>query len=355
MKNDNYTYKEIMSQAETWKEVYEDIVSGRISLNLSFLSDKYDEIMFFGCGSSYNLSLAASFFTKTLMKGQSCSALPSSELLINPDVYISKNKKYLLIGFSRSGETVETIDVLKRLKERYKNNIVSFTLSCIRENKISNFSDYNFVCRNAVEKSIVMTVSFSSMLLAYCLILLKYAGNRKMLNELWSFINYMDSNISNIFNDIESYMEANDFDIYFVLGSGFNYGLAVEADLKMKEMSQTSSYSYHLYEFNHGPKSLVDKNTLCLILALNKSFYKIENVINAILALNGKVLLIGNKDAFKINNGGMSYFMFGSEFESGLITSFLSIPIFQILAYLKTIKKKLDPDRPKNLSYTTRI
>ena len=101
-----------MAQVESWRKVYDDIVGEKVSLNLNIFSDNYDEIIFFGCGSSYNLSQSASFFTRSLLDGQSCFALPSSELLINTDVYINKDKKYLIVGFSRSGETTESINVV---------------------------------------------------------------------------------------------------------------------------------------------------------------------------------------------------------------------------------------------------
>jgi len=152
------------------------------------------------------------------------------------------------------------------------------------------FSDNHFICRGAVEKSIVMTVSFSAMLFAYCLMLTKFLDKKDMLNEFEYLINYLNENISNWFGDIESYLGKNNFSSYYVLGSGFNYGLAVEADLKMKEMPQTPSYSYHLYEFNHGPKSFLNEKWLCLILTLGKNLFKYEEIIEEILNLRSKVI-----------------------------------------------------------------
>ncbi|GAJ02414.1 unnamed protein product [marine sediment metagenome] len=134
MENQSYTYREIMTQVESWRKVHSDVVGEKVSLNLNIFSDNYDEIIFFGCGSSYNLSQSASFFTKSLFDGRSCFALPSSELLINTDIYINKDKKYLIIGFSRSGETTESINVVKLLKDRQ--NVTSFTFSCQEDNTI---------------------------------------------------------------------------------------------------------------------------------------------------------------------------------------------------------------------------
>jgi len=191
-----------MTQVESWRKVYSSVVAEKVSLNLNIFSDNYDEIIFFGCGSSYNLSHSASFFTKSLLGGRSCFALPSSELLINTDVYINKDKKYLIVGFSRSGETTESINVVKMLKDRQ--NVTSFTFSCKEDNTISKFSDYHFLCKGVTEKSIAMTVSFSSMLIAYCLMLVKLLDKKEMLEEFKYLIDYLNENISKLYNDIEN-------------------------------------------------------------------------------------------------------------------------------------------------------
>jgi glucosamine--fructose-6-phosphate aminotransferase (isomerizing) len=339
-----------MSQVESWRKVYSDVVGEKVSLDLNIFSDNYDEIIFFGCGSSYNLSQSASFFTKSLLDGRSCFALPSSELLINTDIYINKDKKYLIVGFSRSGETTESINVVKLLKDRQ--NVTSFTFSCKEDSTISKFSDYHFMCRGVSEKSITMTVSFSSMLIAYCLMLVKLLDKKEMLEEFKYLIDYLNENISRLYTDIENYLNNNSFSSYFVLGSGFNYGLAVEADLKMKEMSQVPSYSYHLHEFNHGPKSLITKESLCLVLTWSKNLFKNEEIIKEILNLGSKVLLVGRKDISIVDSKDINYLLSDSNFKFDIIKSFINIPIFQILAYIKTIKKNLNPDKPKNLDYT---
>jgi len=197
-----------------------------------------------------------------------------------------------------------------------------------------------------------MTVSFSSMLIAYCLMLVKLLDKKEMLEEFKYLIDYLNENISRLYTDIENYLNNSSFNSYFVLGSGFNYGLAVEADLKMKEMSQVPSYSYHLHEFNHGPKSLITKESLCLVLTWSKDLFKNEEIIKEILNLESKVLLVGRKDISIVDSKDINYLLSDSNFKFDIIKSFINIPVFQILAYIKTIRENLDPDRPKNLDYT---
>ncbi|MBM3709604.1 MAG: SIS domain-containing protein [Actinobacteria bacterium] len=354
----NYnTYKEIMRQPQTWKNVIGKIVKNSDRLRQIFIKD-YDKIIIFGCGSSYNLSQSAAFFTRYLFGDMESQAIPSSEILLNPDLYIKNNKRYMLVGFSRSGETTESVDVLKNLKDR--KNLSFFTFTCRENSSFSKLCSNCFVCEGAVEKSIVMTESFSSMLLAFCLTMIALKGDDKLVNEMFEEFNsmteYIEKNISFIESYIKSFIDNNSFDSYFTLGSGFNYGLAVEADLKMKEMSQVPSYSYHLYEFSHGPKSLLNEESLCVILALSSNLIKYEKILKEFYDLGPKMLVIGsNRINSLVGRERAEYILGDSDFKFDIVKSFINIPVFQMLAFFKTLQKKLNPDLPKNLVYTVKI
>lgn len=340
--NDNFTINEIKSQITSWRAVYEDINNNK----LVPIDQNCDKVILFGCGSSYNLAMSAAFFTN-LYSSLEAIAVPSYEIVINTDAYLKKDKKYLLVGFSRSGETTETINVIRKTKNN--KNIKSLVFSCKEKNSLVNLSDLHFICRKAEEQSIVMTCSFSAMLLAYTIMLLKNIKRFDTINEFKLLFDYLENRINFICEYFENFTEKNDFNSFFALGNGFNYGLAVEADLKMKEMSQTPSYSYHVFEFNHGPKSLLDKNSLCLFLTQEQNIVKeLKIIIEEILRSKAKILIIGQKWE------NVMSLMEDADFSS-LVRSFVNIPIFQILAYYQTIKKGLNPDKPRNLSYTTKI
>jgi glucosamine--fructose-6-phosphate aminotransferase (isomerizing) len=286
---DNNTYKEISSQIISWNSIYNDIVEDN-SVNIEIFRKKYDKIIFCGCGSSYNLSQSAAFFTKSIFIDIEVVAAPSSEILLNPDLFVNSKGQFLIIGFSRSGETTEILEVFKKFSK--DDNISKFAFSCNDKSSIVQLSDNYYVCKKAGEKSIVMTVSFSSMLFAYCLIV-STVFNKAILNDFKELISYMNRNFSNIDKWIENYGAKNNFYNYFVLGSEFNYGIAVEADLKMKEMSQIPSYAYHIYEFIHGPKSLVTGNTLSMVLTLSKNIFKKDYIMKELKDLNSQIIVIG--------------------------------------------------------------
>ena len=350
MKLQNYaTYKEIMKQNNTWENVYDDIIGKKLQHD-EISVENIDEIILFGCGSSYNLAQSAAFFTRSLREPQkSALAIPSSELLLNPDYYFKRDKKYLLVGFSRSGETTETVDVFRILTGRQ--NIRFLGISCRENSSICNIAKSYFVCRDAVEKSIVMTESFSSMLLAYILILLKAAKRKNIIEDFKKIIS--DINIPEMEDYTQRLIDEFDFSSYFVLGSGFNYGLSVEADLKMKEMSQVPSYSYHLYEFSHGPKSLLDINSLCLVLNPDNKLFKYEDIAMELRQLGAQIVTFGNKGTDGIQDRGIRSYS-GKEATNESANAFQCIPFFQLAALFKTIKKGLNPDMPKSLSYTVK-
>lgn len=350
--DNNYTYKEISSQVDSWRKIFGEIAGKKSNINLDFFSNDYDKIIFFGCGTSYNLAMAASFFTNTV-SGFGSIAVPSSELYYNSETYIDGNKKYLLVGFSRSGETTESIEVINKFKNQKKINTFIFT--CRKKNSLIDISENYYVCKDATEKSIAMTKSFSSMLFAYCIMITKFLGDTERLNEFNNLCGYLGNKISLLFDDVKEYIDKNDFGSYFALGSGFNYALAVEADLKMKEMSQIPSYSYHTFEFNHGPKALLKEDCLVLFLTISKKLSTANIILDEILKHNSKIAIIGSSDIDIQSSNNIKNFLSDANFKDELVKSFMNIPVFHVLAYAKTIKQNLNPDKPRGLDYTTKL
>ena len=345
-----FTHEEIASQVDSWEMIYDKIRSGDFKQGNQIFNSDYDEIILFGCGSSYNIAMSAAYYTNFLTRYKAI-AVPSSELLFNQKAYLKKDKKYLLVGFSRSGETTESINVIKHL-----DNIESLIFTCRQENSMTEISEHSFYCIGAEEKSVVMTKSFSSMLFSYTVLLTEVLGYTEMMREYKSLINYMQLNIQGLFKEIEDFINKKNFDKFFALGSGFNYGLAVEADLKTKEMTQIPSYSYHVMEFNHGPKSLIDNGGLVMFMTINSYFKDIVfSMYKDFTALGSEIVLIG-KNNFKEDFGGkINRFLDDENFNSDLIRAFINIPLFQIMSYYKTLNLGLDPDKPRNLDYTTKM
>ena len=310
-------------------------------------------MIFFGCGTDYNLCHSAAFYSRALAGDKNFLALPSSELLLSTETYINRNKRYIVAGFSRSGETTESIDVLKKLMDMQ--NISTFIFSARKNSTITGIAKHSYVCDKLQEKSIAMTKAYTGFLFAYCLALAKHLERKDIIGDFKKLVDYFSANTERMFSEVENLHWLPEFSRYFVLGSGFNYGIAVEADLKMKEMAATDAYSYHLHEFIHGPKTLVNSGSLCLMLVSDYLSSSITEIIEELLDLGSKILAVGYENILKIKNPNYYNIKIETDFKTGFAKPFINIPVFQMLAYARAVKKGLNPDSPKNLNFTTKL
>ncbi len=124
------------------------------------------------------------------------------------------------------------------------------------------------------------------------------------------------------------------------LGSGPYYGLALEANLKMKEMAITHTEPFPFLEFRHGPISMVDENTVIVGL-LSESYRAYEaGVLDDAKKLGACIVSLSERDA-------------NVSFDSALpegIRNVLYLPPLQLMAFYRSIKKGFNPDRPRNLN-----
>jgi glucosamine 6-phosphate synthetase-like amidotransferase/phosphosugar isomerase protein len=91
------------------------------------------------------------------------------------------------------------------------------------------------------------------------------------------------------------------------------------------------------------------------VFILSKNLFINEEIIKEILNLGFQVLLVGRKDISIVDSKDINYLLSDSNFKFDIIKLFINIPVFQILAYIKTIKENFNLDKPKNLDYTMMI
>jgi glucosamine--fructose-6-phosphate aminotransferase (isomerizing) len=135
------------------------------------------------------------------------------------------------------------------------------------------------------------------------------------------------------------------YDRFYFLGSGIRYGLACEANLKMKEMTLTHSEPFHFLEFRHGPMSMVNQAAvvLGLLSAANRSHE--AKVLSEMKTLGGKVLSVGETDA-------------DIQFKSGIpesVRGVLYLPVLQLMAFYRSVAKDLNPDQPNHLTSVVQL
>jgi glucosamine--fructose-6-phosphate aminotransferase (isomerizing) len=338
MTMDTFTQQEILSQPEAWVAALEILQDQRVGLQF-FNPDRYAQVLFTGCGSTYYLALSAAALTQALT-GRPCRAFPASELWLSPRTcYIAG--RTLLVAVSRSGETTETLRACQAFLAEGRGDLI--TLCCYPDLPLTRMGTFNLVLPSGQEQSVAQTRAFSSLFLGTVALACLWAHRDDLFDSL-SRLPEAGRRILEKYASLSAELGADEgLDRFYFLGSGPRYGLACELSLKMKEMSLSHSEPFHFLEFRHGPKSMVTSRTLVVGLRSSANAGKESAVLEDVLALGGRILAVGEEPA----DGGRLV-----AFRSGLdeaVRDVLYLPVGQLIALERSLSKGLNPDRPTNL------
>jgi glucosamine--fructose-6-phosphate aminotransferase (isomerizing) len=329
------TYQEITTQYEAWSQALDLIRTTQLPK-----AENYDQVIFTGCGSTYYLSLAAAALYQELT-GRVARAIPGGELLLNPKTVLA-NQKILLAAISRSGTTTETVKAIEKFKADKRGEV--FVISNYSE-ALSRLADISITIPKGQEESVAQTRSFASMYVAATGFAARLAGRNDLLDRMSSLPETGERLIHNFEADARHIGENLDFDRFYFLGSGIQYGLACEVNLKMKEMTLTHSEPFHFLEFRHGPMSMVNEKAVVVGLVSQSNFSHEKAVLYEMQALGGKTVSLGESDV-------------DIAFTSGIpesVRGVLYLPIVQLMAFYRSMAKGLNPDRPNNLTAVIKL
>jgi glucosamine--fructose-6-phosphate aminotransferase (isomerizing) len=337
------TLQEILSQPTAWKAVLQELEQQAAALKKHWKPKKIQEAVFTGCGSTYYLSRSAA----EIFKGETgalVSAYPASDLYLFPDLVLTKGVPRILVTLSRSGETSETLRAADQFHSR--DNGPVYAITCYEESSLVKKASVSLIAREAREKSVAQTRSFSSMLVAVTGLAALLAG--RPLRSRFLHLPKLGADLISSHHDLSRQLGNNpNFERFFFLGSGPLYGLACEAMLKMKEMSLSYSEAFQFLEFRHGPMSMVNENTLILGLLSETAFEHEARLLSDMRKLGAQVFAITPIELSKeqadhqvVLPGGLS------DLERGA----LYLPLLQLLAFYRSVSKGLNPDKPFNLT-----
>lgn len=310
--------------------------------SLTFNEDAVDIVLFTGCGTSFYLAIAAARYYQSAT-GEVAVAVPASELFLHTDTHILSNKKYNIIGISRSGTTSEIILALEHLNG--SENIRTMAVTCNGDTPMAEVANEVIALNDISEKSVVMTQSFSNMLYALQLYAAKISQRVELMNQLEKIPALVKTALGNG-EQLKQVTEDLTKKRFIFLGSGAYNGLAKEATLKLKEMTQTECESYSNLEFRHGPISIVDEATVVILFTQKETKDFDQALIKDIQKLGGFVGVIGIASA----DLEADLIIRLSEDIDDLNRLVEVVPYFQLLAYQRAIFKGYDPDKPRNLT-----
>lgn len=340
------TLNEILSQADTWQKSLLELRRSATLEKILQESHSRTEWLFLGCGSSYYLAEAASA-SWTSLTGQRARALPASEPLLFPDLAFTKADHLQSVIISRSGQTSEALRVANLLSREL--HVPTLGITCTADSPLEQACDWAIQISAADEKSTVMTRSFTSMLLALQHLAARNTGQQGFLSALDQMASHFAPQIRSLSDRIEAFVNQHSFTDYVFLGQGPFYGIAREASLKVMEMSCSYSQAFHTLEFRHGPKAIVSPDT-CLTFFISESGYQAEcEVLAEMKELGGVTIAVCNRANQVIQSSSDLLFELGfAGPELATLAPFV-VPA-QLLGFFTGIKKKLDPDHPKNLT-----
>jgi glucosamine--fructose-6-phosphate aminotransferase (isomerizing) len=300
---------------------------------------------FTGCGSSYYSAMLVSFplFAEGIDVG--VYVLPSSEILM---YYSSRlSRECCLVAISRSGETAETLDVLKIGRER---GVYSIVITISERSRARDYVDSYLYIDVGAERGVVMTKSFFSMTLAGLMLTRSIVGMISgKIYDITSQLPILKEYMENVINGREkilslarSYVERGVKRFVF-LGSGPAHPIALEGSLKLKESTYIATEALHALEFRHGPIATVGENQVIVVLNQDgKSYNYVYKLYKELLSMGSYVLRLSSRDVDE-NTIPIAR----TDFEELNVLSAI-VPL-QLFAYGYASALGLDIDNPRNL------
>ena len=339
------TLAEIVSQPQAWQLELAQLERSPLVQEILEKTAKSVEWLFVGCGSSFYLAEAAAY-SWVKLTGMRARALPASELLLFSNLAQLNIPGLQAVIISRSGSTSEAVSAAALLRGDYR--VPTLGITCTENSILEKACELTLTIANAPEKSLVMTKSFSTMLLALQYLAARKSCDSEFIGAMSRMAKHLEPRMDELSAEVRTFVNAHSFDDFVFLGQGPFHGLAREGALKVMEMSCSYSQFFHTMEFRHGPKAVVSPKT-CLTFFLSETGINAESeVLIEMKKLGGKVIAVCNHARSSIE--GNSDLVVDLKF-AGPETVILCPAIIssQLLGFFTGIKKNLNPDAPVNL------
>jgi glutamine---fructose-6-phosphate transaminase (isomerizing) len=340
------THTEILSQPQCWEACLQELDRSRQIEKLATSIPADAELLFIGCGSSYYISQAAAASWQ-LVTGRPARAVPASELLLFPNLVLPAKSTCQPVLVSRSGKSSEVVRAAEYLERQ--RNIRTLAITCSQHQPLDETASRTLYLLSADETSVVMTRSFSSMLLGAQLLAAHIAGCKEVSAGIRRIPERVQAVLDAESGRIRKFVEAHAFADYVFLGQGPFFGIASEGQLKVKEMSCSYAQVFHTLEFRHGPKAIAAPETLITFLLSESGYQEEIQVLEEMKSLGATTQVIANHvdDAARRNADLLLELQLAAP-EFVRQVGYL-VPC-QLLGFYTGLKKGYDTDSPRNLS-----
>ncbi|MHB8655647.1 MAG: SIS domain-containing protein [Terriglobia bacterium] len=342
----SHTLAETISQPKCWADCLGALDAGNHLDRVLKQFGTQTDWLFVGCGSSFYIAQTAAA-SWTAITGLRARAIPASDVLLFPDLILSGARPCQPVLISRSGRTSEVLKAAEYLES--KKNVRTLAITCVTGQPLEKIATTTLQLLPADEKSMVMTRSFSSMLIGLQSLAAAQARQFSFAEALRKLPGFAQPAFHPLPSRIRQFVDTHDFADYVFLGQGPFYGLANESMLKVMEMSCSYAQCFHTLEFRHGPKSIVSPMTLVTFLMSESGYQAEREVLEEIKSLGGATLVIANTAddptrraadfLVELNLGVPEYARLAAYIFTG-----------QLLGLMTGLKKGHNPDSPRNLT-----
>jgi glutamine---fructose-6-phosphate transaminase (isomerizing) len=360
---DHFMLKEIFEQPQT----IHDCLRGRLDAEAGTITmsgiQKYAEqimnanrIVMVACGTSWHAGLVAEYIFEELTRINVEVEYASEFRYRNPVI----NKGDVIIAISQSGETADTLVAIENAKS--KGAIILGVVNVVGSS-IARVSDAGAYTHAGPEIGVASTKAFTAQLAVLTMIALKIGYMKGTLDEgryhqLLHELEAIPDKVAELLEQqepikalAEKYKDATDF---LYLGRGYNFPVALEGALKLKEISYIHAEGYPAAEMKHGPIALVDETLPVVFIATKDSFHeKVISNMQEIRARKGRVIAVIN-DSDEQSRSLANDVLVVPEADE-ILAPMLSVVPLQLLAYYIGVAKGYDVDKPRNLAKSVTV
>lgn len=341
-----HTQAEILSQPACWSECLPILERQVETAKIAESFGAAPGWLFVGCGSSFYVAQAAAA-SWTHLTGALARAVPASDLLLFPDLVLSGARPCQPVLISRSGHTSEILKAARYLEET--KHIPTLAISCATGQPLEEISATTITLPPADEKSVVMTRSYTSMLLGLQVLAATLGNRQDFISALERLPGQAQTALDPIPSRLLQFVQANDFADYVFLAQGPFFGIASEAQLKVKEMSCSYAQCFHTLEFRHGPKAIVGPETIVTFFLSETGYAAEREVLEEVKDLGGTTLVVANEADATVRGAADFLVELGLDVPE-VARLVASIIPGQLLGLFTGLKKGFNPDQPRNLS-----
>ena len=329
-------------------------ISGFIDNKERFINAK--RIIITACGTSYHAGLIAKYAIEEF------AHIPveveyASEFRYRKPVIDSSD---IVIAISQSGETADTLAAIQLAKSK---GAFIFSICNVIGASIPRLSDSGCYTHVGPEIGVASTKAFTAQVTALTMLALCISKEKKTINDnlylkLVKELSLIPGKIEHILSQdetIKAFSKTFTYAQNFIyLGRGYNYPVAMEGALKLKEISYIHAEGYPAAEMKHGPIALISHDMPVVVIAPHSDTYeKVVSNIQEIKARKGKVISVVTEGDKIVTN--MSDFVITIPETEECLTPLLTVIPLQLLAYHIAVAKDCDVDQPRNLAKSVTV